>query len=60
MKWKPKVERLAIFNYNYLYSAYVDDTTDILQVLKIWKMRNLTPEGKTVIFKTIAIFSNHL
>ena len=29
--------------------------TDIQQVLKIWKMRNLTPEGKIVIFKTIAI-----
>ena len=29
--------------------------TDIQQMLKIWKMRNLTPEGKIVIFKTIAI-----
>ena len=29
--------------------------TDIQRVLNIWKMRNLTLEGKIVIFKTIAI-----
>ena len=29
--------------------------TDIQRVLKIWKKRNLTLEGKIVIFKTIAI-----
>ena len=29
--------------------------TDIQQVLKMWKLRNLTLEGKIVIFKTIAI-----
>ena len=29
--------------------------TDIQRVLKIWKKRNLTVEGKIVIFKTIAI-----
>ena len=29
--------------------------TDIQPVLKIWKKRNLTLEGKIVIFKTIAI-----
>ena len=29
--------------------------TNIQQVLKIWKIRNLTLEGKIVIFKTLAI-----
>ena len=29
--------------------------TDMQRVLKIWKMRRLTLEGKIVIFKTIAI-----
>ena len=29
--------------------------TDIQRVLKIWKMRKLTLEGKIVIFKTVAI-----
>ena len=29
--------------------------TDIQRVLKIWKMRNITLEGKVVIFKTKAI-----
>ena len=29
--------------------------TDVQRVLKIWKMRKLTLEGKIVIFKTIAI-----
>ena len=29
--------------------------TNIQRVLKIWKMRNLTLEGKTVIFETLAI-----
>ena len=29
--------------------------TDIQRVLNIWKMRNLTLEGKIAIFKTIAI-----
>ena len=29
--------------------------TNIQQVLEIWKMRNLTLEGKMVIFKTLAI-----
>ena len=29
--------------------------TDIQQVLNIWKKRNLTLEGKIVIFETIAI-----
>ena len=29
--------------------------TNIQRVLKIWKMRNLTLEGKIVIFKTLAI-----
>ena len=28
---------------------------DIQQLLKIWKMRHLTLEGKIVIFKTMAI-----
>ena len=27
MKLKSEVERMAIFDYNYLYSAYADDTT---------------------------------
>ena len=31
--------------------------TDIQQVLKIWKIRNLTLEGEIVIFKTIAILN---
>ena len=29
--------------------------TDIQRILKIWRKRNLTLEGKIVIFKTIAI-----
>ena len=29
--------------------------TNIQRVLKIWKVRNLTLEGKTVIFETLAI-----
>ena len=134
IKSKPEIEEMTIFDYDYLYSAYADDTTfflkdiisvkhmvdtffpyfsglkpnltkseiagigvqkvavcgmscidlnidtlkilgthfsyneklkeekifyrivtDMQQVLKIWKMRRLTLEGKIVIFKTIAI-----
>ena len=147
IKSKPEIERMTIFEYSYLYSAYADDTTfflkniisvnhmadtflffsyfselkpnltkskitgigvlkgvqvavcgmrcidlnvdtlkklgtyfsyneklkeekivykivtDMQRVLKIWKMRRLTLEGKIVTFKTIAIskfFFKHL
>ena len=35
--------------------SFYKTVTDIQRVLKIWKIRNLTLEGKIVIFKTIVI-----
>ena len=31
IKSKPEIERMTIFDYNYLYSAYADDTTFFLK-----------------------------
>ena len=33
IKSKPKIEGLAIFNYNYLYYAYASDTTIFKSIL---------------------------
>ena len=46
------------FSYNEklkVENVFYKTATDIQQVLKIWKMRNLTLEGKMAIFKTTAI-----
>ena len=55
-------DMLKIFGTHFSYNEklkvekfFYKTTTDIQQVLKIWKMRNLTLEGKIVIFKTTAI-----
>ena len=34
---------------------YNDYTADIKNVLKVWRMRDLTIEGKIIIFKSLAI-----
>ena len=51
LKWKICYKDLVL-SPSYLNLLLV---TDIQQVLKMWKLRNLTLEGKIVIFKTIAI-----
>ena len=51
LKWKMCYKDLVL-SPSYLNLLPV---TDIQQVLKMWKLRNLTLEGKIVIFKTIAI-----
>ena len=55
-------DMLKIFGTHFSYNEklkvekfFYKTATDIQQVLKIWKMRNLTLEGKIVIFKTTAI-----
>ena len=40
---------------NWKREKFYNTVTDIQRVLKIWKIRNLTLEGKIVIFKAIAI-----
>ena len=34
---------------------FLDSTTKIQNVLKVWRMRRLTLEGKFIVFKTLAI-----
>ena len=55
-------DMLKIFGTHFSYNKKLKDEkkifkslTDIQQVLKIWKMKNLTLEGKIIIFKTKAI-----
>ena len=55
-------DTLKILGTNFSYNEKLKEeknfykiVTDMQRVLKIWKMRRLTLEGKTVIFKTIAI-----
>ena len=56
------VDTLKILGTHFSYNKKLKDeknfyktVTDMQRVLKIWKMRRLTLEGKIVIFKTIAI-----
>ena len=56
------VDTLKILGTHFSYNEKLKEeknfykiVTDMQRVLKIWKMRRLTLEGKTVIFKTIAI-----
>ena len=46
------------FSYNEKSKEEKKAVTDTQQVFKIWKTRNLTLEGKIVIFKTILISKN--
>ena len=55
-------DTLKILGTNFSYNEKLKEeknfykiVTDMQRVLKIWKMRRLTLEGKIVIFKTIAI-----
>ena len=57
-----KNDTLKILGTHFSYSEklkkernFYTTVTNIQQVLKIWKMRNLTLQGKIVIFKTLAI-----
>ena len=57
-----KTDTLKILGTHFPYNEKLKDeknfyttVTSIQRVLKIWKMRNLTLEGKIVIFKTLAI-----
>ena len=64
------VDTLKILGTHFSYNEKLKEeknfykiVTDMQRVLKIWKMRRLTLEGKIVIFKTIAIskkFFKHL
>ena len=56
------IDMLKILGTHFSYNEKLKEekifyriVTDMQQVLKIWKMRRLTLEGKIVIFKTIAI-----
>ena len=55
------IDTLKLLGTHFSYNEKLKDkifykiVTDMQQVLKIWKMRKLTPEEKIVIFKTIAI-----
>ena len=56
------VDMLKILGTHFSYNEKLKEkknfykiVTDMQRVLKIWKMRRLTLEGKIVIFKTIAI-----
>ena len=56
------VDTLKILGTHFSYNEKLKEeknfykiVTDMQRVLKIWKMRRLTLEGKIVIFKTIAI-----
>ena len=56
------VDTLKILGIHFPYKEKLKEeknfykiVTDMQRVLKIWKMRRLTLEGKIVIFKTIAI-----
>ena len=56
------IDKLKILGTHFSYNEKLKEqkhfykiVTGMQQVLKVWKMRKLTPEGKTVIFKTIAI-----
>ena len=56
------IDTLKILGTHFSYNKKLKEkknfckiVTDMQQVLKIWKMRRLTLEGKIVIFKTIAI-----
>ena len=57
-----KNDTLKILGTHFSYNGKLKEernfyttVTNIQRVLKIWKMRNLTLEGKIVIFKTLAI-----
>ena len=57
-----KTDTLKILGTHFSYNKKLKDqknvsttVTNIQRVLKIWKMRNRTLEGKIVIFKTLAI-----
>ena len=57
-----KTDTLKILGIHFSYNEKLKDeknfyttVTNIQRVMKIWKMRNLTLEGKIVIFKTLAI-----
>ena len=39
IKLKPEIEGMTIFDYNYLYSAYADDTTFFLKDIISWLTR---------------------
>ena len=56
------IDTLKIIGTHFSYNEKLKEeknfykiVTDMQRVLKIWKMRRLTLEGKIVIFKTIAI-----
>ena len=56
------IDTLKILGTHFSYNEKLKEekcfykiVTDMQRVLKIWKMRRLTLEGKIVIFKTIAI-----
>ena len=58
---------LKIISTHFSYNEKLKDeksfyttVTNIQRVLKIWKMRNLTLEEKTVFFKTLAILNKKL
>ena len=58
----PNTDPLKVLGTHFSYNKKLREetkfnniVTDIQQVFKIWKMRELTLEGKNVIFKTIAI-----
>ena len=56
------VDTLKILGTHFSYNEKLKEeknfykiVTDMQRVLKIWKIRKLTLEGKIIIFKTIAI-----
>ena len=56
------VDMLKILGTHFSYNEKLKEkknfykiVTDMQRVLKIWKIRKLTLEGKIIIFKTIAI-----
>ena len=58
---------LKIISTHFSYNEKLKDeksfyttVTNIQRVLKIWKMRNFTPEEKIVFFKTLAILNKKL
>ena len=57
-----KIDTLKILGTHFSYNEKLKEekifykiVTDMQRVLKIWKIRRLTLEGKVVIFRTIAI-----
>ena len=57
-----KTDTLKILGTHFSYNEKLKDeknfyttVTNIQRVLKIWKIRNITLEGKIVIFKTLAV-----